>query len=64
MIILIYVVNQLGSQLIPCVSCAVNQLGKLRNDHDGQLTLGGDNNVILIQALNYLLSWFCVKKEG
>ena len=43
---------------------AVNQFGKLRDDHDMLLTVEGDDNVILIQTANYLLGWFTAKEAG
>ena len=46
------------------VFLAVNQFGKLRDDHDMLLTVEGDDNVILIQTANYLLGWFTAKETG
>jgi hypothetical protein len=42
----------------------VNQLGKLRDDLDANLTYEGDNNIILLQSSNYLFDVFEKKKAG
>lgn len=43
---------------------AVNQLGSIRNNLDPTLTYEGDNNVILVQASNYLVGLFDDKLKG
>ena len=44
--------------------CPANQLGQLRNNLDPMLTYEGDNNVILLQASNYLVGLFEEKQKG
>ena len=46
------------------ISRAVNQLGKLRDNLDANLTYEGDNNVILLQSSNYLFDVYEKKKAG
>lgn len=42
----------------------VNQIGRLRDDLDANLTYEGDNNIILLQSSNYLFDVFEKKKAG